>query len=151
MPNARSSLPRGIALVLAVGGILTAAQTAHSEDGPTLRIRFSGLEEVRGALLVSVADSRETFESDDRAFVSAEVPVTGAQETAVFEGLAAGEYAVKVFHDANGNEKLDMGFMGPKEKYGFSNNVVGFMGPPDFDDAKFRFDGDELTVDIQAR
>jgi uncharacterized protein (DUF2141 family) len=116
-----------------------------------LTIRFSGLEETQGALLFSVASSREMFESDDQAQLSAEVPVEGEAESAVFEGVVPGEYAVKVFHDANGNGELDMGFMGPEEKFGFSNNVMGFMGPPDFDDAKFEFDGSELTVDIEAR
>jgi uncharacterized protein (DUF2141 family) len=58
---------------------------------------------------------------------------------------------VKVFHDANSNREIDIGLMGPKEKFGFSNNVMGFMGPPDYDDAKFAFDGGTLVVDIEAR
>jgi uncharacterized protein (DUF2141 family) len=133
------------------GGILTAAEAARSEAGGVLRIRFSGLEEARGALLVSVADSRESFESDERARLSKSAPVEGAVETIVFRNVAPGEYAVKIFHDANGNQKLDIGWRGPTEKYGFSNDAVGFMGPPDFDDARFSFDGNELTIDIEAR
>jgi uncharacterized protein (DUF2141 family) len=145
------SLLRGAALLLSAGAILTTAHAARSQQAGVLKIRFSGLEQTGGALLFSVADSREVFESEDRTQLVAEVPVAGAEGIAVFEKLAPGEYAVKVFHDANGNRKLDIGLMGPKEKYGFSNDVMGFMGPPDFDDAKFLFDGSDMTVDIKAR
>ncbi len=133
-----------------VAGIALATGAAAEEHGK-LTVRFSGLEEKGGSLLVSVADSREMFESDDDADLIAKVPVAGAVASAVFEGVAPGEYAVKAFHDVNENGELDMGMMGPKEKFGFSNNVIGFMGPPDFDDAKFAYDGGTETVEIEGR
>jgi uncharacterized protein (DUF2141 family) len=152
--RARSGLAaasKGKAFLLSIVAVFITAEPSRSGPGGTLTVRFSGLEELGGELLVSVANSREMFESDDLALFNARVPVDGAQEGAVFEGVPPGEYAVKAFHDTNDNQKIDIGRMGPKEKYGFSNNVVGFMGPPDFDDAKFEFDGGELTVEIEAR
>lgn len=125
--------------------------SAFSAEGGTLTVRFHGIEEKRGEVLFSLADSEEMFKADRQAFRGTSQPADGETAVAVFEDLPAGDYAVKVFHDANSNEKLDIGLMGPKEKYGFSNNVMGFMGPPDFDDAKFHFDGGELTVVIDAR
>lgn len=116
-----------------------------------LTVHFSGIEEFKGNVLISLADSREIFESDDKVTRSAVVPADARRVTAIFDALPAGDYAVKIFQDADGNQKLDIGLMGPKEKYGFSNNVMGFMGPPDFDDAKFSFDGSELEVEIEAR
>lgn len=153
-----ASIPNGwagrssvrVVLLSSIVAVIVASD-ARSEGGGVLTVRFTGLEESRGAVLFSVAGSRESFESEVEAPLLAEVPVDAAEESAVFEGLAPGEYAVKVFHDANGNQKLDIGMMGPKEKFGFSNNVMGFMGPPDFDDAKFPFEGSDLTVDIKAR
>ena len=100
---------------------------------------------------VSLASSREIFESDDRADQVARLPVASGQVTTAFEGLAAGEYAIKVFHDVNENERLDIGWRGPEEPYGFSNDATGFMGPPDFDDAKFEFDGSRLAIEIHTR
>ena len=53
-----------------------------------------------------------------------------------------GEYAIAVFVDLNGNGKMDKNFLGiPKEQYGFSNNVMGRMSAPSFDQAKFMVTG----------
>ncbi|MBY0427835.1 MAG: DUF2141 domain-containing protein, partial [Alphaproteobacteria bacterium] len=72
------------------------------------------------------------------------------QGTAVFsfKGVAPGTYAVAVYHDENGNGKMDTNFIGiPKERTGASNDAKGKMGPPKFQDAKFVVSGD-LTISI---
>jgi uncharacterized protein (DUF2141 family) len=151
MPRVAAAAPLLLTIFVSSSAILLAANPARSDVAGKLTVRFSGLEETAGELIVSIANSSEMFESEDQAVRSAEVPVQGKQQSVVFDGIVAGEYAVKIFHDANSNRKLDIGWRGPEEKYGFSNNVMGFMGPPDFEDAKFAFDGSELTVDIDAR
>lgn len=51
--------------------------------------------------------------------------------------LPEGDYAVSLFHDENGNKKLDTNFLNiPKEAFGFSNDALGIMGPPSFSNAK---------------
>ena len=56
--------------------------------------------------------------------------------------LPHGEYAIAVFVDLNGNGKMDKNFLGiPKEQYGFSNNVMGKMAAPSFEQAKFEVKG----------
>jgi uncharacterized protein (DUF2141 family) len=48
----------------------------------------------------------------------------------VLTNLDPGQYAIILFHDENGNGKLDRNALGvPTEPYGFSNNVRGFLGP----------------------
>ena len=65
--------------------------------------------------------------------------------------LSRGEYAISLFVDSNGNKKLDKNFFGiPKEQYGFSNNVMGRMSPPTFDQAKFMIEG-PTTQNIKLR
>ncbi|MFM7430954.1 MAG: DUF2141 domain-containing protein [Flammeovirgaceae bacterium] len=34
----------------------------------------------------------------------------------------------------------------PKEGYGFSNNVMGTMGPPSFEKAKFKLSGEKVVI-----
>ena len=59
-----------------------------------------------------------------------------------FEGLPAGDYGVKAFHDVNGNGRMDTNPFGmPIEPYAFSNNAVGNMGPAGWDRAKFAVSG----------
>jgi uncharacterized protein (DUF2141 family) len=53
-----------------------------------------------------------------------------------FSGLQPGSYAVSVFHDENGNGKLDTLVGIPREGFGFSRNPVVRFGPPRFDQVR---------------
>jgi uncharacterized protein (DUF2141 family) len=65
----------------------------------------------------------------------------------VLSNLQPGRYALILFHDENGNGRLDKNFWGvPTEPYGFSNNAQGFLGPPRFDDAAMTLDGSDKAV-----
>jgi uncharacterized protein (DUF2141 family) len=71
---------------------------------------------------------------------------------ASFHDLPEGDYAVVIYHDRNGNRKLDTNFLGmPKEPWGFSNDATGRMGPPDFKDARFTVPagGTRITIHLQ--
>ena len=63
-----------------------------------------------------------------------------------------GDYGVAVYHDVNNNNMFDTNMLGlPKEDYGFSNNVSGFMGPPKWNKAKFVVDKSSITQTIALR
>lgn len=88
--------------------------------------------------MLAVYDKAETYMSDD-CIRCAEVRVneSGVVNMKISD-LPAGEYAITLFHDVNGNHLLDKNFIGiPTEPYGFSNNARGLFGPPTFDAAKF--------------
>jgi uncharacterized protein (DUF2141 family) len=56
---------------------------------------------------------------------------------------------VIVFHDENGNGRLDKNFWGvPTEPYGFSNNAVGTLGAPRFAEVAVALDGADRTVEV---
>ncbi len=131
-------------------GLLVVAAVSAAQAG-SLTVRFSGLEKEGGSAMFSVANSREVFESGDQTTFAAAVPVESGEAVATFAAVPPGEYAVKVFHDEDGNQKLDIGWRGPKEGYGFSNNVMGLMSPPDFDDAKFEHTDADQVIEIKAR
>lgn len=137
-------------LFLAGVGLGEPAPTADDATG-RVTVETVGYKKDKGDALISLANSRAVFESDKEVFRSAAVPVAGGKATAVFDDLPYGEYAVKVFHDANQNRKLDFGMMGPKEAYGFSNNARGTFGPPDYDETKFSFETGQLTVEIDVK
>ena len=60
-----------------------------------------------------------------------------------------GPYAVAVYHDANGNKKLDIGGLGPTEAYGFSNNPRILFAPPSYAKSKFEAKDGETTVHVR--
>ncbi len=65
-------------------------------------------------------------------------------------GLSPGLYAIAVFHDANGNGRLDT-FMGiPREGYGFSRNPPFRPRAPKFIETQIDVTG-QMRIDIGMR
>jgi len=76
--------------------------------------------------------------SNKRKVASAHVNITEGKSSITFNYLEPGDYAIKFFHDENGNGQMETNIMGlPTEGYGFSNNATSFLGPPDFEDMLF--------------
>ncbi|MFN3951037.1 MAG: DUF2141 domain-containing protein [Thermaurantimonas sp.] len=74
------------------------------------------------------------------------IPVENKKATIRYTDLSSGSYSVEAFHDQNNNGKLDTNPFGiPKEPYGFSNNVRGNFGPPDFELTLFQVSGMTTT------
>ena len=96
-----------------------------------------------GVLYFIVCDSAAGFEGVTENESEEESCVTysgeiNPQDLEINIMLPHGEYAITFFVDSNGNFKMDKNFLGiPKEQYGFSNNVMGRMSAPSFDQAKF--------------
>lgn len=147
----RLGKPCGIAAALLLA-CSTGSFGGEAEQPPvgTLTVVSAGFEGEEGAVMIRLSNSREDFEADDAGFRNAKVEASGGKATAIFEALPYGEYAIQLFHDENSNGELDIGWMGPEEAYGFSNDARGVMGPPDWDDAKFTLSAPELTTTIEA-
>lgn len=93
-----------------------------------------------GAIMVALHD--EATYAGGQPVRAARLDVAAGERTATFEGLPAGDYGVKAFHDVNGNGRMDANPFGmPTEPYAFSNNAVGNMGPAGWDRARFSVQG----------
>ena len=113
------------------------AQTAAESAQASLTVTFTGLTSTSGALMVALYDSEAAY-GGGQPLQAARVAVGGASAIAVFPGLKPGRYAIKVFHDLNGDGKLNTNpFGAPTEPYAFSNNAQGNMGPASWADAAF--------------
>lgn len=133
----------------AVGGASCSGCHASSSSAPSERaarevpkklvIDMRRFRSDSGKVLISVFRSGAGFPGDaSKAFRTLGSRVQGGKATVEVENVPAGTYAVAVFHDENGNGKLDTNWIGiPKEGTGASNNAKGVMGPPKFKDAKF--------------
>lgn len=142
---------------VAVGAVALAA-AAHATDDTDqqapdgqgrLTLTVSNIESDQGALMIGVYASPDAFAAGD-AVASLAAPVDGAELTAVFEGLAPGDYAIKVFHDVNGDGGLNTNTFGmPTEPYGFSNDARGVMGPASYLDAKFSVGAGDTTQTLR--
>ena len=131
---------------------LVLAQTVEDKNTGNLTIVVTGFENDDGELLIAVSTSRENYESNDSAFVGVKLKIENRKAEHIFEDLPFGEYAIKLFHDENIDGELNSNFLGiPTEDYGFSNNARGTFGPADYDDAKFSFDRNKLTIEITVQ
>lgn len=80
---------------------------------------------------------------------SAKSAVENKSATVVFDSIPEGEYAIAVYQDENGNQRLDFEANGrPAENYGFSNNPI-LYGPPQWTDAKFSVSGEPVELEIK--
>lgn len=128
------------AFAACAGSATTAmAQDAAPTSGLTLTI--TGISQPQGNMSIGVFDA-EGYDSG-AATTGANVDVTADTITINFDTLAPGEYGIKLFHDVNGNGKMDTNpFGAPTEPYAFSNNAKGRFGPAKWDAARFTVDED---------
>lgn len=107
-----------------------------------LEVVVAGLRSDDGDVHIALYDKPEKFPESEGMLEEVEVPIAGRQARTVFRNLADGRYAVAVYHDENGNDDFDQGFLGvPLEDYGFSNEAIAFFGPPSFEAAAFTVGG----------
>lgn len=108
-----------------------------------ITVNFSNIKIIQGQIYVGLYTSEGDFMKDDENFRNCITPVSDNTAQCILENIPNGKYAISVFHDENGNGKLDTGMFGiPKEPYGFSNNARGTFGPPSFHSSSFEVMGD---------
>ena len=124
--------------LIAAAALLTAAPAFASEPASLALTFDTGAS--TGAVMVALYD--EATYAGGQPIRAAVVNVAAGEHSVTFEGLPAGDYGVKAFHDLNGNGRMDANPFGmPVEPYAFSNNAVGNMGPASWDRAKFSVSG----------
>ena len=106
-----------------------------------------------GTLMLAIYNNAEAFEgsvvkekrSEVGVFKGLELYLEPMDSTQLNAEIPDGEYAIAFFIDANGNKKLDKNFLGiPKEQFGFSNNAMGTLSAPSFEQAKFKVTGNTV-------
>ena len=127
---------------------IAAAAPSHAAD---LTINVTNLRSQNGMLMLALFNSADSFLKEDKQFGAQMMSATQRPGVFVFKNLPAGRYAISVFHDENRNGKMDSNLLGiPVERYGFSNNAMGKMGPPDFEAAAVTFsDSREISIDLR--
>ena len=87
--------------------------SAISQSPARVQVVVSGLRNDKGQVSCALFRSADGFPKDaKKAVAHQEVRIAGAQATCNFEDVPPGQYAVAVFHDENGNGKMDTNFVG---------------------------------------
>jgi uncharacterized protein (DUF2141 family) len=139
--------------VLALAPLAGCTHAAQSVDAATerytLTLRVEGVRSSSGQLRAELlgrtgggAPRRITFGVQD---------AVAGSNVMTFPNLPAGEYAVQLYHDENGNGEVDMNLTGvPLEGYGFSNIPLVQGGIPPFERMKVVVSTDASATAVLA-
>ena len=117
----------------------------------TLTIKVEGVPSSEGYIAVGIYKNAESFLEEDGAYMGTFAKTIEGTTLVNIPDIPKGTYAVSIFHDENGNKKLDTNFIGiPKESCAFSRAKMRTFGPPDFEDCTFVMNEDfEITIPFE--
>ena len=116
-----------------------------------IKIIIPNVKTDKGDLLIAIFNQATGFPEDASvAFQTAKLKAQKGKQVFVLDQLAHGRYAIAIFHDENGDGKMNKNMLGiPKEGYGVSNNVKNLMSAPAFKDAVFSHTKEtELSIQL---
>ena len=126
------------------------AEIAAMDGDATLTVTLTGIETQSGVIKLALFAGEEGYDGDT-PLRGANVEVDEATESVTFEGLAAGAYGIKLYHDVNGNDEMDTNPFGmPTEPFAFSNDARGRFGPASWDKAAFTLEAGENAHAIKV-
>ena len=124
---------------------LTAEQTEVASDGTSITVTVP-VHSDKGSVFISL-HTEDTFMR--KGYLDLEGQIIDGKAVVTFENIPAGTYGILLFHDTNGNKKMDFELNGmPKEMYGISNNIMSF-GPPMWSDAKFEVGTEPVALEVR--
>jgi len=139
-------------LVLGAANPALAAAGAPPVPAHEVTVTLSGLRSERGQVLACLTADPHTFPDCDRDPAARKATVAATGHVVIdFGAVPDGHYAVSLFHDENGNGKLDKALMIPREGYGFSRDAPVHMGPPSFEKAVFAVAGQDVRLSVHMR
>lgn len=116
----------------------------------SLTLKIEGVRSSHGQIRAELL-SRLAGDTQPKSITAKAQQATAGQTVVVFRGLTAGDYAVQLYHDENGNGRVEMNIVGmPTEGYAFSNIPIVQGGIPPFDKMKVVVDADVEATAVMA-
>jgi uncharacterized protein (DUF2141 family) len=125
----------------------------HGTPSPyRVLVTTQGVRTTHGFLVANLygADRRRWLADNGWLNVWRDAAIPG-DETMCLYLPGPGRYALVMFHDANADGDLNVGPLGPKEGYGFSNNVRPFLSAPSLQSALFTVGPGDTRLKIRLR
>lgn len=114
-----------------------AAEPAAQGANASVVLTFKGMSNSTGQVMGALFDNEGAWRGG-APVRGLELKIEGGEATTTLSGLKPGRYAVRAFHDIDGDGKLSVNPFGtPTEPVAFSNNARGMMGPASWSEAAF--------------
>ncbi|MEM1258690.1 MAG: DUF2141 domain-containing protein [Bacteroidota bacterium] len=108
-------------------------------------VEVSNVPGSKGKISVALYDTEDSFLKFEEVYASASSMAKTGKTNVLLEDIPDGNYAIALFYDKNGNDKLDTNWIGiPKEKVAFSNAKMKLFGPPSFEECSFNLQKDTM-------
>jgi uncharacterized protein (DUF2141 family) len=116
----------------------------------TFSIKISGVKS-NALLRIAFYKKENRFPDEGKfAFAKEVKPPNTGEATLTFTDIPAGEYALALYQDSNGNKKLDTNLVGyPKEPFAFSQNIKPKFSAPNYEECKIIFNTNNTTFSIK--
>lgn len=153
----RKGLPLGVAVIAAPAAMaampLPQIQgAANPSEASSILVEIDGLRSNRGQIMACMTANPKTFPDCQKDPHARHLTVPAANgETVQFRDVPQGRYAIALFHDENGNGRMDKMMMLPREGFGFSRDAPLQFGPPRFGAASFQVGATQLKTAIKVR
>lgn len=126
-----------------------APQNHAPQNDHVLHVRIDNVRVATGTIHVDICTAAQFLKD---CSWSGHAPAAVPSTMVAVRGVPAGRYGAQIYHDKNGNGKLDRNFLGiPREGVGFSNDAKIKLKPPRFADAAFQYDGGSQTIHLNLR
>ncbi len=136
-------------------GVLTAQTgTKSSRQIGTVIVRVTNINlEKNGVVKIGLYDETGEFPALGKEIFGKNIEASKSVVSHTFNNIPVGIYAAAVIQDENNDGVHNTNFFGvPTEKYGFSQNVYGLFGPPDYEDVSFKVVSGQtisLTINLE--
>jgi uncharacterized protein (DUF2141 family) len=141
-----------IALLLLINSIALAqpdaimreAKNVEATGTYSITVTITNIRNNKGAILMKFYDDSAPFPDKDGFLrvVLNKSDINGDTYTQTFHGFPSKNMAIALLDDENDNQKLDMGWVLPKEGHAFSDYVHSVLRKPVYEDFDFLLTGD---------
>lgn len=119
----------------------------------TVHIQVSGIRNSTGNIRLAFYSNSKSFDDEKPLFIRT-VPKKDLVKNSLkvsYSDLKPGVYGIAILDDENANEKMDYGWVLPKEGFGFSDYYHTGMTRPKFNQFDFELSTAAKTVEIKVR
>lgn len=115
-----------------------------------LSLNIDGVASEKGNICFAVYNDEGSFLKFDKVYKSGSEKAVKGKTAFNITDLPEGDYAIAIFHDANGNKNLDTNMLGiPKEQIAFSKGKMKMFGPPKYKECVFTVNSNmEMNISL---
>jgi uncharacterized protein (DUF2141 family) len=113
-------------------------------------LSIQGVTSEKGNICFAIYNDEDSFLKFDKVYKFGSEKAVKGKTAFNITDLPEGDYAIAIFHDANGNKNLDTNMLGiPKEQIAFSKGKMKMFGPPKYKECVFTVNSNmEMNISL---